>query len=179
MQRDPKKLVILKKLTAHLEGVTPTNGFQFDLSSGIYRNRVQFGAETPAPAVSILEAQRPDHGLDADENGQAQSEDWLLLVQGWVNHAEGDKNPTDEAYRLMADVQVRLGELIAIDSSSGNPQYPSVYMLENLIAGMRAGPGVCRAPAEGASGRSYFYLPLNLKIANNTTDPYDLLPYRP
>lgn len=168
---DAKKLVILKRLTDHLKTIVPDADHDFDLSSGVYRGKQQFGEEAPLPALSILENPRPDHGLLGGEHGIAYKEDWVLLLQGWVK--DDHENPTDPAYNLMAAVEKKLSELIDIDDN-GEPLYPSVYLLGGLIVELRVGPGVCRPPQEGLSSKAFFFLPLTLTLSYSIAEPYAL-----
>ena len=67
------------------------------------------------PCLSVLEALNPDRfprraGTDDVRDAPLHREGWVLLVQGW---AVDDKvNPSDPAYRLMADVKKALAKLM-------------------------------------------------------------------
>ncbi len=165
-----KKLVVLKRLTALLETISIDTGFSFDMANSVFRGIAVFGDETALPAISILDNLRPDAGLFAGENLEDRSEDWNLLLQGWVK--DDKKNPTDPAYNLMADVEKKLSQVVAIDPQSGMAAYPDDYMLDGLIAGMQIGPGIARPPQADISTRAFFFLPLKVTLAYDVANPY-------
>lgn len=169
---DTKKLAALKVLSSWLAGITPGNGYEFDLSgpAAISRGRTIIGADTPLPSLSILESPKPDVGLFAGFRGYTFSEDWLLLVQGWV--ADDKANPTDPAYALAAAVQKRLSGLIA-EKASGSPVNPDVYMLGGRAATILIGPYVVRPPENQVSSKAFFFLPLRVGIQTDVSQPYD------
>lgn len=176
MTADPKQLVILKALTTHLQGITPANGYDFDLSNAVYRGRSHFGADEALPFVSILEAMRPDpRPREAGSERLVREEAWELLVQGWCQ--ENRDEPTDDLYRLKACVESRLSMIVAMETgvgASGSPKYPAVYRLGGIIASMRIGPGVVRAATPQVGGAEAFYLPVLLSYVINLGDPYAL-----
>lgn len=164
---DSKRLTILKALTTLLEGITPANGFDHDLSGKIYRGRNQFSSEEPLPAVSILEGLNPDRQPDPAGGNikRAQKDDWILLVQGWVD--DDKTHPTDPAHNLMADVKKRLAKIV--DDSDNNTD----FMLGDLIADLAMEPGTVRPPDE-LSARAYFYMRIVLTVVERVYDPYSL-----
>lgn len=174
---DSKQLVILKAITAHLEGMTYLGGYGFDMAGRVFRGRAIYGDEMPLPCLSILEAPRPDETPQPFGHERVRRlEDWVLLVQGWV---EDDKaNPTDPAYEFKAHVEARLSEIIAQDGN-GKPTHPATYRLglgqsgKSLIAGATIGPGVVSPPRQNISAKAFFYLPLVLKAAYNPAAPFD------
>lgn len=171
---DSKRLIILKDLTALLQGITPANGYQHDLSTvgdvvRVYRGRTSFGEETELPAVTILEPLNPDREPVVTDQGLRQVDSWVLLVQGWA--LDDEDNPTDAAHLLMADVKKRLAE-IARESehfSAANP----LYMLGGKVAGIFIEPGTVRPPDEN-SARAFFYLRIVLKVAERLDNPYEI-----
>lgn len=164
---DSKRLQVLKALTAHLETITLENGYQHALAGRVYRGRAVFGAETPLPCVSILEALNPDRNPREAGAGIQTLDSWILLIQGWTEDG-AEASPTDPAHNLMADVKKALGQLMR-DGSPTNPN-PS-YMLGGMIEGLRVEPGTVRPPDEN-SARSYFYLRAVVEIAESLEDPY-------
>lgn len=167
---DPKQLIIMFKLTDHLEGITPANGYDFDLAGHVFRGRASFGADERVPFVSILEAPRPDNRpLEVGPENLKRQEDWELLVQGWAT--ENRDYPTDDLYRLKACVEKRLAQIAAM-GPNGNPLYPAVYRLGGLLASIRIGPGVVRAATPQVGGAEAFYLPVTLRYVINVADPY-------
>lgn len=172
---DSKQLLILKMLTAHLQGITPANGYDFDLSEAVFRGRSMFGANDPETMLSILEAPKPDNGLAAGENRIKRSEEWLLLLQGWT--LDDKINPTDPIYGLKAAAEKRLSEVIDVNPETGNPLIPAIYLLPNatgkqMIAEMAIGPGVVRPPDAQVSSKSFFYLPLRVMLQTDVSNPY-------
>lgn len=167
---DPKRLVILKALTAHFETITPANGYVNDLSPKtaeerrVHRGKTVFSDDDPIPCVSILEALRPDDNPMQAGGGLHQKDSWPLLINGWGKHKASDLNPTDSAHYLMADVKRALGVLLKDDDG---PR----YMLGGVIEGLRVSPGVVRPPDE-SSERSYFYLPILVEVVERLDDPY-------
>lgn len=162
---DSYRLTVLKKLTAHLKGITPANGYGYDLSNNVFRGRTSYGENDPVPLVSILESPRSDPGMFGGENGMQRKEDWSLLVQGWA-HDDVD-NPTDPAYGLMDAVERHLGRLIKVSGRSGFEVYPDEYMLNRSIAGLAILPGVVRPPMENVSSKAFFYLPIRVTLVKN------------
>ena len=163
---DPKRLVILKALCAHIEAqVRISNGFQHDLPGRVFRGRSVFGQDDPLPMVSVLEAPRPDQDLVTAKNGM-QLDDWPLYFQGWAQ--DDPSNPTDPAYRLAADVKQALAMLI-----DRRPESAPYYLLGDLILDLTIGPGTVRPPDQ-VSSWAYFYLPVTVKLKESLTDPYRL-----
>lgn len=166
----PTRLLILQKLSKHLEGVNPDNGYEFDLRGRVYRGRSNFGLETPLPAISILESPHPDMATYVGQNWQAMRDQWTLLLQGFVDNDM--RNPTDPAYYLYAEVVSHLSRLVATRSATGTPTYPDEYNLSGLITSMEVAPPVIRPPEEGQSSRAFFFLPLRLGVAVQLWNPY-------
>lgn len=162
---DSKQLVILKRMTEHLEGITPDNGYDYDLTGKVFRGRSKFGSDEPLPFISILESLRPDQQpIPAGMGGGVRLDDWELLLQGWVD--ENRSFPTDDLYNLKGAVEKRLAEV--------NVEGSSVYRFGKLIDKMRIGPGVVRAATPQVGGAEAFYLPLLVTYAINVLDPFAL-----
>lgn len=166
---DSYRLAVLKRLTTHLQGITPANGYEYDLSPDapfpkgkVFRGRTIFGQDDPVPLVSILESPRSDAGQFAGENGYQRSEGWGLMIQGWA--ADDVDNPTDPAYGLMEAVEHRLSRIIAQDASSGMAVYPDEYMLGKTISSLTVLPGVVRPPMAEVSAKAFFYLPVRIGL---------------
>lgn len=159
---DSYRLTALKLLTAHLQGITPANGYTYDLSASVFRGRSLFGQGDPVPMVSILESPRSDQGKFAGQGNEARSEKWSLLIQGW---AEDDiENPTDPAYGLMDAVEDRLMRITKVSGHTGNGLYPGEYLLDRSVADMVILPGVVRPPMEQVSSKAFFYLPVSVTL---------------
>lgn len=166
---DSYRLVVLKKLTEHLQGITPTHGYVNNLgptpqfpTGKVFRGRAIFGNEDPMPMVSILEAPRSDVGLFAGEEGVERKEDWSLLIQGWA--VDDKMNPTDPVYALLDEVERHLWRLKETNRNSGNPIYPDEYRLGRTVAGITISPGVVRPAMEQVSSKAFFYLPIQVQL---------------
>lgn len=174
MSRVPTRLLILQRLTAHLELLTPALGYTFDLSAKIERGRNLFGAETvdkdKLPMMSIIEAPRPDLASYTGEWSSIAADNWTLLLQGLIK--DDKKHPTDTAYELCAEVQKHLARLIDVRSETGNPRYPQEHLLGGLISRLEMAPPVVRPPEQGVSSVAFFFLPVRVGIAVNLADPF-------
>jgi hypothetical protein len=160
---DSKKLKALKALVTLIQGVTPGNGHDFDLTSKVFRGRGLFGAEQEVPFVSIVEPDGSEPALATGGKDKiVRLELWRLLVQGW---ATGDaQNPTDILYNLMAAVESR----ISLAMTPG-----SFFRLGGLVANVRIGPGYIPAENPQLAAAMCFYLPVELQIAMNVSDPWN------
>lgn len=163
-----KRLRILRALTKHLEGINGVDPYQFDVSETVYRGRDMFGPHDPLPALSILEGKATDYGTYADDNNSVRKDEWLLLVQGWVK--DDTLNPTDPAYELLYDVELRLSDIVAEDHK-GKPKFPGIYLLGGLISSLRLASPVVRPPEEAMSARAFFYLPVLVGLKTDLTKP--------
>jgi len=160
---DPKRLVILKRITSHLaDEITLANGYQHDLGgtpARVSRGRAVFGANTPLPHVTILENLNPDTDSRSPAgNPNLRINTWQLLVQGWVS--DDEENPTDPAYLLAADVQKALAKLVP-------------GRVDGMLIKMSFEAPVVRPPDE-VSSRAYFWLRLRLELVDDSADPYRL-----
>lgn len=172
----PKQLLIMRRLTAHLEQISatfyPDFGFpeDFNLAGAVYRGRTTLGPSDTYPALSILEAPNPKNGNPSGEGNKKRAEDWVLLVQGFVK--DDAENPTDPAYELKAIVEFHLARLVAINERTGDPLFPDEYLLGKLITGLTIGQGVVRPPEVNVSPKAFFYIPLTVKLVTDPTKPY-------
>ncbi|SFD52450.1 hypothetical protein SAMN05216577_12837 [Pseudomonas citronellolis] len=168
----PYRLLVLQRLTALLEGIDALdqNGQPYVLAGSVYRGRIEFGSDTPLPAVSILESPTPANGVFAGE-AEVRSEAWVLLIQGWA--VDDALNPSDPAYWLAAAVEQRLSLITATrDDGSGRPLDAVNYLLGKLIAGIEVGPHVVRPLDQKTSSRACFYLPVRVALARSIGEPY-------
>lgn len=168
MDKTHMRLKVLKALTAHLEGITVANGYGHDVKDAVFRGRNEYGKNDPLPMVSILEGKGSDIGQFTDES-LIRKDTWTLLLQGFVD--DDKKNPTDPAYALLADVERRLSDIVALDKL-GKPEYPGVYMLRGLITSLMLASPVVRPPEEGLSSKAFFYLPIRVGLAVNLKQPW-------
>lgn len=171
---DSIQLAILKAITAHLEGITALNGYDFDLSAAVYRGRLLLGDEAADDLVVINEHLQGDITTDvAGEENIESTQTWVLLVQGKTKN--DPVNPTDRVYQLKASVEHRLARAIK-RNHYGNPEFPSEYYfgLKDLkaITGLTIGPGVVSPPREGISERAFFYLPIGVGLALDISNPF-------
>lgn len=171
MKSVPLRLAILQALTAHLEGITPANGYTHNLANKVYRGRNLVGADLrERPALAILEAPRPDIAVYTGEWNDMRKDEWALLIQGM---AEDDKrNPSDPAYYLCAEVEQHLSRIISTRQHTGRPCYPDVHMLGGLIVSLEIAPPVVRPPEDRVSTTAFFFLPLRIGVAGETGQPY-------
>lgn len=164
---DCLRLTILKRLTGIIEEVAVADGYRHDLTGRVFRGRLVYGAETPLPSISILEAPIPLDQVPSAKDNPSQAGPWELVVQGWVT--DDRENPTDPAHVLLADVKKRL----ALEKRKSNWDRPDqgILGLGRCVTGLYIGPGVVRPPEE-ISAKAYFWLSVTLDIAENMSDPY-------
>lgn len=162
---DSIRLQIQKALTAQLEGITPGNGYAYNLAGAVFRGRNVFGDSDPDVMLSILENPRPDFASFAG-GGTERSELWPLMIQGWTKDADS-RYPTDAVYGLLDAVENQLGRVIATNPNTGSPKFPAEFMLGNLITDLRITPGVVRPPTDGISVKPFFYLPIQVGLAGS------------
>ena len=170
---DSKRLEVLKALTALLNTVTEDNGYQHDLSASVVRGVPVISANASLPLVSIIEFPQVEFTSQWVGNGRRYKHSLDLMIQGWTDvpdGEDGDMNPTDPCYRLLADVQKCLARIMD-DGGSGNPG-PD-YMLGNRATRFDMTPGIVR-PADENSSVPCFYLRVRIEVAETTSDPYDV-----
>lgn len=163
---DSKRLTILKRLCAHLEGIDGGYPYEHNLKGRVFRGRPAYGAGDPVPLVSVLEGKAADYGQFADEAQTVRKDSWLLLVQGWVK--DDTLNPTDPVYSLLADVELRLSDIIATER--GVPKFSGIYHLGGLISGLTIAAPVVRPPEDGVSSKAFFYLPVLVGLKSDLTN---------
>jgi hypothetical protein len=173
---DSIQLDVLKRLTTHLQGITPTAGYEFDMSESVFRGRLTFGDADPDPLISIVEHPTMDVATEgAAENSILREETWVLLVQGWLKNISNEY-PTDDAYQLKAAAEHRLARCIEMNPATGDPMYPSEYFLglrRGTITHMTIGPGmVSQSLRPESSARAFFYLPVGIGLVTNISKPF-------
>lgn len=182
---DPFKLKVLRALTEALKTITPANGYQHDLADSIdeeglpvtrvFRGRPWFGDSDPIPMVSVLEAGDPfDAVVEFADTSAQSSDDWNLNIQGFV--IDDKDNPTDPAYRLLADIR----KCLAVEKTrmSPNGRQPNPLGLgakggpaANSVTKLLFGSGTVRA-ADDISAKAWLWLPVTVRIVENAMDPY-------
>lgn len=181
----PFRLRVLTALTSALKGITPANGYQFNLAdfdpgdgypkARVYRGRAWYGEDDPIPMLSLLEADigeevsNPPHGVAAGRY------EWALMVQGFVD--DDPANPTDPAYILAADVVKRLAvetvrKLTPADPASDSDILGIGLRGTNKLTGLRVGSPVVR-PADDVSAKAYFGLLVTLTTVEVGGAPYN------
>lgn len=172
---DPFRLRVLKALTEHLKRITPSNGFNSDLSDftakdgytspRVIRGRDNFGSNDELPFVSILEDFRPDEQKLGGPGATQAAGEWRLLIQGFVK--DDPHNPTDPAYVLSADVMKALAELLEskydiLGTGNVMPCVTKITFKQPVVR-----------PADGeVSDTSFFFITLNLYLAENLKNPF-------
>lgn len=165
---DHLKLQILKKLTQHLEGITLNNHYSHDLNGHVFRGRSLIGADESIPCLNLIESPSALDGFFADMLKTVRKDTWIILLQGW---AEADPiHPADKVYALLADVQRRLSDIVALQDDQ-RPRFPGIYNLGGLTSDFEIGADVVRPAEEGLSTRPFFYLPIRVTVSLNLTDP--------
>lgn len=159
---DSVRLSVLKALTDHLEAISVSGGYNYNLRGAVFRGRGRFGDADPETMVSILENPRPDFGSFVGDKA-TRSEQWPLLIQGWC--PDDKDNPSDPVYGLLDDVERRLATIVVEDPMTGSPKFPDLYLLGGKITDLSITPGVVRPPTEGVSSRAFFYLPVRVGLA--------------
>lgn len=180
-----KKLAILKALTTHLEGINPTNSFEYidgatqtvatmpyalNLSESVYRGRMTFGDEVSAPFLVLLENPRqlsPNSGGSAKLN---QDEDWQIVIAGFAE--EDRKNPLDPAYQLLAYTQHRMS-LIGQEKPNGGRggRFTAEYRLGGLVGEISYQIPIVNPGKDDVSEYAYFYMPVAIGVVTDLTKP--------
>lgn len=174
----PFKLRVLTALTDAIKSISTTDGYLHTLADAngeprVFRGRQWFGDGDPMPMVSVLEGISPaDEVAEAPVDTNTGEYDWPILVQGFVK--DDPVNPTDPAYRLLADVRRRLAAERKRRLPT-DPTEPDILGLgasgKNRVVRLTIGPGVVR-PADDVSANAYFWLTLTLRIIDNPDAPF-------
>ena len=161
---DDKRLTILKEITAVLEGVTPANGYQHDLTGKVFRGLPPRGDDASFPQVIVCEWQEQDPDTrPSDNSARVRNETWRLMIEGV---AVSEDFGLDTAYRLMADVKKVMAS-IHINPES-NP-------FDGLINKLSVFPGFVPFPdPEKPTSTCKFLLPFTVEFVEWTQDPYQL-----
>lgn len=157
------RLDLLKALTDTLRGITPANGFLHDLSDprAVQRGRLIFGDKDPDTMLSIVEPPTSPEQLEAPRGVARPGLTSLpLLIQGWV--PDTFRNPTDPAYRLLADTMRRLYEERGRKTPIGRPD---ILGLGSAVDALNPGRGIVRPPGSEVSDGAFFWLILTIDFA--------------
>ena len=163
MSQLPFRLRVLHALSASLEEINPTNGYQHDMRGAVKRGRIIFGPKDPLPMISILEAPIPLEVMRATGENVASAGGWELLIQGFVK--DDFDHPTDPAHHLMAEVKAQLVKEKQRDRGR------NAFGLNGRVAEMFIGQGSVR-PADEANAKAFFWLTLTLIVGEYLDDPY-------
>lgn len=175
-----KKLLTLKRLTRHLEGINPNNTwtdengvehpFDMDLTAKVYRGRTVFGDEVEPPFIAILEAPRQINPNGGGDSGLKQDENWTLLIQGFA--PDDPYHPSDPAYKLLAYVQSRMAMLTMEKQSGGRGGlYPDVYRLGGVTGKITYQIPIVRPGKDDVSDTAYFYMPVSIETVTDLSRP--------
>lgn len=168
LYQSPFRLRILEALTAELKTITPTNGFQMDLSGqdAVQRGRLFYGDDEPSLMVSILEPPVAIDTLKQQSDNRTTAGMWDLIVQGWaqdpVNDATAQK--CDYAYVLAHDVRRKLFAIKTANYQRGVGH--NILGFGEKITDWKVGVPVVR-PTEEVSGYGTFYMILSMKIVED------------
>ena len=172
---DTKRLQLKIKLTEWLEGITPDNGFQHDLSPGVggvvkvFRGRDKFGDADPLPAAAIIEPLNPDRDINDAGEGREVHEELILMIQGWAAQDASEIHPTDGADRLLGDLKKRIGQLMGNDLPPNEAE--AHHNLFGLATSVRVEPGTVRPPDQFSS-LAYCYFRVAFGFVERMDDPY-------
>lgn len=158
------RLDLLTALTAHLQGITPANGYTNDLSTSVFRGRQYFGTESPVPLVAINENPddaESDHGRNTNKS---RIDKWSLVVQGWVDSDSHQDNPTDPAYEMADEVERHLFRMIT--QIGPNPTHPESFKLgrKNIVSDIIINAPKVSGPDANLSSVSFFYIIVDFHI---------------
>ena len=166
----PFRLRVLRAITTTLQGITPANGYQFDLSSNgaVVRGRTALGDDEPEVMVSLLEPPAAVDQKRTSADKVSRETDWDLLIQGWAKDpmASAEFQPCDMAYMLAADVQKALAL-----ARPKQPGRPSIFGFDR-VTNMTVTPAVVRPAENTATDFGMFYIILTLRIVEDMTAPF-------
>ena len=159
-------------MTSVLQGITPANGFEHDLSAAVFRGRLTFGESDPTPLVSIIEPPlMPPSGVGPLGAG-AHKEPWDLIVQGFVY--DDNANPTDPAHMLLAEVKIALAAECQKLQGTPNAGNATIFGVpRKRIVSFDSEIGFVR-PSDDISSKAYFWLPLHIVVVEDWGNPYNV-----
>lgn len=175
MADEPFRLRVMKALSECLKGITPSNGYKFDMSDytdeagriaeRVFRGRTIFGDSDPLPALALLEDPRADPANNGSASSPAAVNPFRVFVQGFV---PDDKfHPLDPAYQLSAEV---VKALVATKKDRSN-----VLGFGNTapcVLQVSIGQAVHRPSDDEISATTYFLVPVTLTLAENLETPF-------
>lgn len=167
---DPFRLRVLQALTSALREITLANGYSHDLSTNVFRGRTLYGEGDPLPLVSVLEAPQPPDELLLSADAAVAAGDWRLIVQGFVQ--DDPENPTDPAYRLEADVRLRLARerKRRVDGFPAPLGFPDGE--GGAVTALTIGRPVVRPADDEVSSNAFFWIPVTLRLVEDDDAPF-------
>lgn len=167
-----KRLLILKRLTAHLEPATwEYNGTQI-LTGKVFRGRTTFGDEVMDPFLALIEKPKQLLGDVAGEDKVIRHDHWDLLIQGFAQ--DDKKHPLDPAYEMLAAVEVRMARLLQQKTSGGGPVFPDEHLLglKGIVTSIEFTIPIVRPPDNDVSDTAYFYMPVSIGLKTDMAVPF-------
>lgn len=171
MQEDPLNVRILHALRDLIAGISIDEGYKHDLTDSVFLGRNVFGDSDPETMVSILEPPVEPDQIPSPDEAKELAGDWNLLIQGFVK--DDKANPTEPAYRLLADVRAVLAKERARPGTSRVSSGKAVDLLDmdGAVTKIDFGRGVVRPPDE-ISSKAYFWLNITISITEDMANPY-------
>ncbi len=163
----PYRWLVLQNLKQAFQNITPANGFVNDLSNSVYvgRSILESSDGAPVPQISILEPPINDSVVKPLILCPKQQYELILIIQGITDSSEiVGKQPTEDAYVLLAEVKKVLGNLMSDTKQGKKPLHPSV-------TDIAVSPGVVR-PTDELSSYDYFWLPISIKIVEDMRNAF-------
>lgn len=159
------RLVVLTALTDAFKTIAPVAGVHhFDMSEAVFRGRASYGSNDPDNMISIIEDPRDRDVLEGTFGTAVSVDGWKLLVQGFV--ADNSANPTDNAYILSA-----LARSILVGLKEQPHDLLGLGHKKPMVEAVTIGDPIVR-PADEFSDRSYFWIPLTLKLVEDLKNPF-------
>lgn len=165
---NPFRLEVMVRLTNLLGTISTINGFLTTVpSTSIFRGRIAFGESDPLPMFAIVEPPIPLDQLPPPPGSEAHLGIWDLLIQGFIE--DDIKHPTDPAHVYVADVRKVLAAHKLANQSNAKLGFGN---LANTVEDIYIGEPKVR-PADEISAKSYFWLPVSLKVVENLANPLE------
>jgi hypothetical protein len=172
---DPFRLRVQKAMGSLIKGVTPANGYRFDLSDfadeagrprrRVFRGRDDFGSNDPLPMVAILEDPRAMDAENGSEGSSATKGRYRLFVQGFVK--DDHENPTDPAHRLAAEVICAL-----VEGKRDDRNILGMGHKKPCVTEMTIGQPVVRPADNETSSVAFFFVAVTLQLVEDLEDPF-------
>lgn len=151
-----------------LRGVTPANGYAYDLSQAVFMGKSKFGDGDPETMIAIMEPPISQDKTPNVVNFEVMTYTFQLVVQGFTPDADVEFDGCSEGYKLMAEVRRRIATAIK-DSHVLGPR--NIMGLGKRLASIKMDPGIVR-PSDELSDRNYFWMILEFQISENAAQPY-------